>query len=119
MKQGFYVLLILGLIYFVYWYATRPPEIINVQGTIRVIEENNRNTSTGALVYKASIQGVAKNVGKFTAKNIWITYKISNVEVTAFIDELTAGNSVNFRTGICETTIKEPHFEIIGVQYSR
>jgi hypothetical protein len=114
MKQAFYALLVLGLIYFIYWYLTRSPEIVEVQGTLRVLEESNHEN-----VYNASIQGTAKNIGDFTAKKVWIYYKIDKEEVSAYISELAPKQSVIFRTGICQTTIKEPKIELVNILYSR
>ena len=114
MKQFFYTLLILGLIYFCYWYITRPPDIIKVTGMVRVLEEIS---DTG--FYKATIQGTAENVGNFTAKEIWIVYSIGNDEVSAYISELKPKQKQNFRTGISQVKNKKPGFELISVEYSK
>lgn len=114
MKQLFYVLLILGLIYFCYWYITRTPDIVEVTGIIKVIEGNPKKT-----FYNASIHGTALNTGDTAAKEIWITYRIGEEEVTAFIGELQPGQNINFRTGITRTDNKEPNFELISVEYNR
>ncbi len=119
MKQAFYVLLIFGLIYFVYWYVNRPPEILAVQGTLRVLEESNRTTAYGGSVYKASVHGTAKNTGNFTAKEIWIYYNVGKEKVSAYISELAPNQAVIFRTGICQTDIKDPRIELVNVIYSR
>ena len=118
MKQLFYALLILGLIYFVYWYLTKPPDIIEVYGTVRILEENS-DVDSGGQYYKASVQGTAKNTGTFTAKDIWITYKIEDTEVNTYISELKPNQTVNFRTGSCRTKNKDPEIELVDVIYNK
>jgi len=119
MKQTFYVLLILGLIYFVYWYSNRPPEIVSVHGTLRLLEESNRTTAYGGSIYSASIHGTAKNIGNFNAREIWIYYNIGKEKVSAYISELAPNQSLIFRTGMCQSNIKDPEIELVDVLYSR
>ncbi len=114
MKQFFYTILILGLIYFVYWSFTKPPEIIKVTGSVRVLEED-----PGEGFYKATIQGTAENTGDFSAHNIWITYSINDEEVSAYIGEIKPKQKQNFRTGLTQTKTKRPKFELLKVEYSK
>ena len=118
MKQLFYALLILGLIYFVYWYLTKPPDIIEVYGTVRILEENS-DVDSGGQYYKTSVQGTAKNSGNFISKDIWITYKIEDTEVNTYISELKPDQTVNFRTGSCRTKNKDPEIELVDVIYNK
>jgi hypothetical protein len=114
MKQLFYTLLIFGLIYFCYWYITRTPDIVTVTGTLGVLEEK-----TPGNFYNASIYGTAANSGDIPAKDIWIVYKIGDQEVTAYISELSAKQSIKFRTGITKIKIKEPDVELVSVRYDK
>ena len=114
MKQFLYFVLILGLIYFCYWYLTRTPEIINVTGSIRVLKEETEGDS-----YKASIHGTATNNGDILVKEVWIVYKIGNDEVTTYINELPPRQSVEFRTGTTRTNIKNPEVELVSVRYDK
>ncbi|RPI72506.1 MAG: hypothetical protein EHM47_08150 [Ignavibacteriales bacterium] len=114
MKQLFYTLLILGLIYFVYWYITKPPEIIKVSGDVRVLKVDSSENS-----FTASISGTAENIGDITVKDIWIIYKINNEDVTAYIGELKPEQQINFRTGTTQINTKTPEFELVKVQYTK
>src|SRR3970040_2048543 len=114
MKQLFYILLILGLIYFCYWYITRSPDIVKVEATIKVFEEKTKEG-----LFKASIQGTAENIGHVAVKDVWIIYKIEDDEVTAYISELNASKKINFRTGTRQTKIKNPEFELVSIKYDK
>jgi|GEM_PF-5911335 len=113
MKQFFYILLILGLIYFCYWYITRPPEIIKVNGKVAVLLEDEKTN-----LYRASVSGTAENTGDFPATDIWIVYKIDDEEVTAYIGELKSKEIIRFRTGTVRIYSKNPEYELISVQYN-
>lgn len=117
MKQFFYFVLILGLIYFCYWYITRPPEMVSVYGSLRILEGENYPEKEDTL-YNASVHGVAKNAGNIPAKNIWITYKIEDQNVNAYINELLPNQSHNFRTGICKVKIKNPEVKLAKVTFN-
>ncbi len=114
MKQFFYVLLILGLIYFCYWYITRTPEIVSVNGKVTVLDEKSEDN-----LYLASVQGTATNTGEVTAKDIWIVYKIGNEEVTAYLSELKPKQTLKFRTGTSRTMYKEPLVKLVYVNYKK
>jgi len=114
MKQFFYILLILGIIYFCYWYITRTPDIVTVNGTLRILQD-----VTPGDFYNASIHGTAENTGDIPAKDIWIIYKIGNDEVTAYISELNPKQKINFRTGTSSTNVKNPEFELVSVHYNK
>jgi len=114
MKQFFYILLILGIIYFCYWYITRTPDIVTVTGTLTVLEEK-----TPGNFYNASIYGTAENTGDIQAKDIWIVYKIGKDEVTAYISELQPKQSLKFRTGTSRANVKNPGFELVSVHYNK
>ena len=116
MKQLFYVILILGLIYFCYWYITKPDDIVVVNGSLTVLEDDSNNPPEDK--YKALIHGTAKNVGSLPVKEVWITYKIGSDVVNAYINEIQPNNIVNFRTGNCQTEIRNPEVEFIGVRYN-
>lgn len=113
MKQIFYTILILGLIYFCYWYITKPPDIIKVNEDIRVLQDNS-----GKNFYIASISGTAENIGDIPATDIWIIYKINNEEVTAYIGELQPKQRINFRTGTSRVKIKNPEYELVSIQFN-
>lgn len=122
MKQAFYVILILGLIYFCYWYITKPQDIIEVKGDLTVLQNSNSDIDAPQVSrssYKAKINGSASNTGNFTVKAIWITYKIGVKEVEAYISELAPGQTVNFRTGACVVKYNNPDFKLISVKYSK
>jgi hypothetical protein len=114
MKQFFYILLILGLIYFTYWYVTRTPEIVSVTGELNIIEEK-----TPESLYIASINGTATNTGDIPAKDVWIIYKIENEEVTAYINELLPKQTLKFRTGTSRTNVVNPRVEFVYVNYNK
>ena len=113
MKQFLYTLLIFGLIYFVYWYINRTPDIVKVSGTLRVLDENSSGNNLNASIY-----GVAENVGDIPAKDVWIIYKIGDNEVTAYINELSPKEKENFRTGTSRTKVKDVEFKLVSVQYN-
>ena len=113
MKQFFYTLLILGLIYFCYWYITRTPDVVAVTGALNILEEKKSEN------YIAIVNGTATNTGKMPVKKIWITYKIGKDEVTAYIDELPPEKTVKFRTGKTVATIKDPVVELLSVHYEK
>jgi len=108
-----------GLIYFVYWYTNRSPEMLEVRGSLSVLKNDNISAGAGQANYRASVHGTAKNKGNFTAKDIWITYKIEDKEVTAFIGELRPNQVEIFRTGICQTATKKPSVELVNAIYNR
>jgi hypothetical protein len=118
MKQFFYFVLILGLIYFCYWYITRSPELVSVYGSLRIFEDKNPDVNEEETIYNASVHGTAKNTGDIPAKNIWITYKIENQLVNAYINELLPNQSHNFRTGVCKVKIKNPEVKLDKVTYN-
>lgn len=114
MKQLFITLLILGLIYFCYWYITRIPDVVKVTAKVNVFEGK-----TDEDLFRANIQGTAENTGSFTVKNVWIIYKIEDEEVTAYIGELKESQKVNFRTGTRQIKKKNPGFELISLRFDR
>jgi predicted RNA-binding protein with PUA domain len=114
MKQLFYTLLILALIYFCYWYITRTPDFVKVSGNIRVLQEN-----TPENFYNVSIHGIAENTGDITVKDVWIIYKVGDDEVSAYINELQPREKMNFRTGTSRTKSVKPEFELVSVEFNK
>ena len=114
MKQFFYTLLILGLIYFCYWYITRTPDIVSVNGKLTILSQKSEDD-----LFIASVQGTATNTGEINAKDIWIVYKIGNEEVTAYLSELKPKQTLKFRTGISRTKYKEPAVNLVYVNYNK
>lgn len=113
MKQFFYILLILGLIYFCYWYITKPPEIIKVNSNVTVLMEDEKKN-----LYRASVSGTAENTGDISVTDIWIVYKIDDEEVTAYIGELKPKEQIRFRTGTSRIYSKNPEYELLSIQFN-
>jgi len=120
MKKFTAFVVILGIGYLVYLYLNREQDVIEVTGNITVIQSDGLDPevpSVSTPLYKASIQGTAKNIGNAAVKEIWIAYKIAGEEVTAHIFSLVPGEISNFRTGSVTIKDNNPEYKLKSVEF--
>ena len=120
MKKFTAIVVILGIGYLVYLYFNQEQDVIEVIGNITVIQSDGLDPevpSVSTQLYKASVQGTAKNIGEVSVKDIWITYKIAAEKVTAHVFSLAPGETTIFRTGSVTIKNNNPEYKLKSVEF--